>query len=172
MHSVFLYHAIRAGMDMGIVNAGQLAIYEEIDAGAARARRGRDPRAPRGRDRAAARDRRALQGRGGRRSGSRTSAWRAWPVIEAPGARAGQGHRRIHRRGHGRGAARARPSAARDRGPADGRHERRRRPVRRRQDVPAAGGEVRARDEEGRRAPGAVPRGGARTARAGRTARS
>ncbi|MBK7251231.1 MAG: methionine synthase [Gammaproteobacteria bacterium] len=31
MHSVFLYHAIRAGLDMGIVNAGQLAIYEEID---------------------------------------------------------------------------------------------------------------------------------------------
>ncbi len=31
MHSVFLYHAIRAGMDMGIVNAGQLAVYDEID---------------------------------------------------------------------------------------------------------------------------------------------
>ena len=30
MHSVFLYHAIEAGMDMGIVNAGQLAVYEEI----------------------------------------------------------------------------------------------------------------------------------------------
>ena len=30
MHSVFLYHAIAAGMDMGIVNAGQLAIYEGI----------------------------------------------------------------------------------------------------------------------------------------------
>ncbi|HEV2473402.1 MAG TPA: homocysteine S-methyltransferase family protein, partial [Chthonomonadales bacterium] len=30
MHSGFLYHAIRAGLDMGIVNAGQLAIYEEI----------------------------------------------------------------------------------------------------------------------------------------------
>ncbi len=30
MHSVFLYHAIAAGMDMGIVNAGQLAIYEQI----------------------------------------------------------------------------------------------------------------------------------------------
>jgi 5-methyltetrahydrofolate--homocysteine methyltransferase len=30
MHSAFLYHAIRAGLDMGIVNAGQLAIYEEI----------------------------------------------------------------------------------------------------------------------------------------------
>jgi 5-methyltetrahydrofolate--homocysteine methyltransferase len=32
MHSVFLYHAIRAGMSMGIVNAGQLAIYEDIPA--------------------------------------------------------------------------------------------------------------------------------------------
>jgi 5-methyltetrahydrofolate--homocysteine methyltransferase len=30
MHSAFLYHAIGAGMDMGIVNAGQLAVYEEI----------------------------------------------------------------------------------------------------------------------------------------------
>ena len=30
IHAVFLYHAIRAGMDMGIVNAGQLEIYEEI----------------------------------------------------------------------------------------------------------------------------------------------
>ena len=32
IHSVFLYHAIHAGMTMGIVNAGQLAIYEEIPA--------------------------------------------------------------------------------------------------------------------------------------------
>ena len=31
IHSVFLYHAIAAGMDMGIVNAGQLGIYEEIN---------------------------------------------------------------------------------------------------------------------------------------------
>ncbi len=31
MHSVFLYHAISAGMDMGIVNAGQLSVYEDID---------------------------------------------------------------------------------------------------------------------------------------------
>ncbi|MBZ0100415.1 MAG: dihydropteroate synthase, partial [Taibaiella sp.] len=31
MHSVFLYHAIRAGMDMGIVNAGQLQIYDDIE---------------------------------------------------------------------------------------------------------------------------------------------
>ncbi|MEM8984534.1 MAG: methionine synthase [Pseudomonadota bacterium] len=32
IHSVFLFHAIRAGMDMGIVNAGQLAIYEDLPA--------------------------------------------------------------------------------------------------------------------------------------------
>ena len=31
MHSAFLYHAIRAGLDMAIVNAGQLAVYEEIE---------------------------------------------------------------------------------------------------------------------------------------------
>ncbi len=30
MHAVFLYHAIKAGLDMGIVNAGQLALYEEV----------------------------------------------------------------------------------------------------------------------------------------------
>ncbi|WP_343313388.1 methionine synthase [Brucella sp. BE17] len=32
MHAVFLYHAIQVGMDMGIVNAGQLAVYDTIDA--------------------------------------------------------------------------------------------------------------------------------------------
>ena len=31
MHSSFLYHAIQAGMDMGIVNAGQLTVYDDID---------------------------------------------------------------------------------------------------------------------------------------------
>ncbi len=31
MHAVFLFHAIRAGMDMGIVNAGQLVVYDEIE---------------------------------------------------------------------------------------------------------------------------------------------
>jgi 5-methyltetrahydrofolate--homocysteine methyltransferase len=31
MHAVFLYYAIRAGMDMGIVNAGQLVVYDEIE---------------------------------------------------------------------------------------------------------------------------------------------
>ncbi|HEY6380191.1 MAG TPA: methionine synthase, partial [Pseudolabrys sp.] len=31
MHSVFLYHAIKTGMDMGIVNAGQIAVYDDLD---------------------------------------------------------------------------------------------------------------------------------------------
>ncbi len=31
MHTVFLYHAIKAGMDMGIVNAGQLGVYEDVE---------------------------------------------------------------------------------------------------------------------------------------------
>jgi 5-methyltetrahydrofolate--homocysteine methyltransferase len=31
MHSVFLYHAIKAGMDLGIVNAGQLPVYDDLD---------------------------------------------------------------------------------------------------------------------------------------------
>jgi 5-methyltetrahydrofolate--homocysteine methyltransferase len=31
MHSVFLYHAIAAGMDLGIVNAGQIAVYDDLD---------------------------------------------------------------------------------------------------------------------------------------------
>ena len=30
IHAVFLYHAIKQGMDMGIVNAGQLAIYDDL----------------------------------------------------------------------------------------------------------------------------------------------
>jgi 5-methyltetrahydrofolate--homocysteine methyltransferase len=30
MNAAFLYHAINAGLDMGIVNAGQLAVYDEI----------------------------------------------------------------------------------------------------------------------------------------------
>ena len=31
MHSAFLHHAIPAGLDMGIVNAGQLVVYEDIE---------------------------------------------------------------------------------------------------------------------------------------------
>ena len=79
MHSAFLYHAIKAGMDMGIVNAGQLVVYEDIP---------KDllehvediifNRRP-GRDRAAGRVRGDGQGRR-RRSASTISTWREAPV--------------------------------------------------------------------------------------------
>ena len=52
MHSAFLYHAISAGLDMAIVNAGQLDVYQDIPQGPARARRGRDLQPSRRRDRA------------------------------------------------------------------------------------------------------------------------
>ena len=59
-------------------------------------------------------------------------SWRELPVERAADPRAGRGHRRVHRGGHGGGPAAGRAAAGRDRGAADGRHERRRRPVRRR----------------------------------------
>src|SRR5690606_16489883 len=148
IHAVFLFHAIRAGMDMGSVNA--------------RAHGGRGARPPPRRRRAAAGDRRRVrrQRRGGRGHG------RAVALAAGAGAdhaRAGQGHRRPRRRRH-RGAApgdrgRRRATARGHRGPAHGRHGRRGRPVRRREDVPAAGREVRARHEEGGRPPRALHRG-------------
>ncbi len=55
MHAAFLYHAIQAGLDMGIVNAGQLAVYEEIPKDLLEQRRGRAAEPPAGRDRAAGR---------------------------------------------------------------------------------------------------------------------
>ena len=70
MHAAFLYHAIRAGLDMGIVNAGQLAVYEDIEPDAARARRGRPLRPPPGRDRAARRARAHGDGRRDARASS------------------------------------------------------------------------------------------------------
>ena len=140
MHSAFLYHAIRAGMDMGIVNAGMLEVYEEIDpalrelvedvllnrrpdaterlvdfgerlkaeaAGAAAERQKQEDGVAQGHRRGAAL------------------------------ARAGEGDRRLHRRGHRGGARQARAAAVGHRGAAHGRDGRGRRSVRRREDVPA-----------------------------------
>ena len=58
MHAAFLYHAIQAGLDMGIVNAGQLAVYERYRAAAAGAGRRRAAQPPARRHRAAGRLRR------------------------------------------------------------------------------------------------------------------
>ena len=162
IHSVFLFHAIHAGMDMGIVNAGALVVYDEID--------------PELRERIedvvlnrrADSTERLLEiapdfagdgaAAGGRDRGVALAAGR-----RADHARAGEGHRRLRRVRH-RGAAggdrrAGRPPDRGHRGAPDGRHERRRRPVRLRQDVPAPGGEVRAGDEEGRGLPHPVHRG-------------
>ena len=145
MHAVFLYHAIRAGLDMGIVNAGQLAVYEDVEPRAARADRGRHLRPPARRDRPPRRVRRP-----GERGGD---AARARPRV-ARGARRGAARararardRRLHRGRHRGGAPAAAAAARRDRGPADGRDADRRRPLRLRPHVPAAGGEVGAGDE-------------------------
>ena len=47
IHAVFLYHAIQAGLDMGIVNAGALVVYDEIDPELRERDRGRRPQPPR-----------------------------------------------------------------------------------------------------------------------------
>ena len=159
IHSVFLFHAIKAGLTMGIVNAGQLEIYDEI------------PKEP------ATRSRTVLNRSAGgtealleiadkyKGDGSvkeaETEEWRGLGG-QAPGACAGQGHHRVYCRRH-RGV----PAAvlAADRGhrrPADERHERGWRPVRRWQDVPAAGSQVGARHEAGRGPPDPLHRSGKR----------
>ena len=161
IHSAFLYHAIKAGMDMGIVNAGQLIVYEDIP---------KDllehvediifNRRPDATERLV---QFAEQVKGSGTKRETDLAWRDAHRAGAPLARARPRHRGLHRGGC-RGSAPAVRGAAPDhRRAADGRHEGRRRPVRRRQDVPAAGREERARDEEGGRVPPAL-HGGARSA--------
>ena len=141
--------------------------------GPAGARRGRAAQPAAGRHRAAGRVRARRCRRRGRRVPRPRTSGGAGTVEERLDARAGAGHRRLRRRRHRGGAAEVRPAARGHRRAADGRHERGRRPVRLGQDVPAAGGEERARDEEGRRLPDAVPGGGeAGERRAGRGARS
>ncbi len=80
MHSVFLYHAIRAGMNMGIVNAGQLAIYEDIPPKLKEAVE--DVILARRTD---ATERllevaETFRGGGGRKKAAEDRAWREWPV--------------------------------------------------------------------------------------------
>ena len=66
MHAAFLYHATGAGMDMGIVNAGQLAVYEDLPEALRTAVEGRAAQPPARRHRAPAGNRRALPRRGRR----------------------------------------------------------------------------------------------------------
>ena len=80
IHSVFLFHAIANGMDMGIVNAGQLAVYESIEPSLRGASRGRGPQSSSGRNRTPV-------GCGGSATGhqadpAKAQAWRELPVHE------------------------------------------------------------------------------------------
>ena len=154
MHSAFLFHAVQAGLDMGIVNAGQLAVYQDIPADLLELVE--DVLFDRRED---ATDRLVAFAETVTGSATRRTvdlAWRDAPVAE----------RLRHALVHGivnfieadteeaRLAARASPR--RDRGPADGRHEDRGRPVRGREDVPAAGGQERPGHETVRGLPRAV----------------
>ena len=159
MHSAFLYHAIAAGMDMGIVNAGMLEVYEEIE-----------PelkvlvedvllnRRPDATERlvefgeklkganvgtAVTEKNMPKQWRSGtveeRLSHALVKGIDSYIEIDAEEARVKLGRPLL-------GNRRA----------ADGWHERGGRSLRRGKDVPAAGGQVRTRDEEGGRAPHSV----------------
>jgi 5-methyltetrahydrofolate--homocysteine methyltransferase len=84
MHAVFLYHAIQAGMDMGIVNAGQLAVYDTIEADLREACEdvvlNRQPKAG-----GTATERlldiaERFKGAAGKEAKERDLAWREWPV--------------------------------------------------------------------------------------------
>ena len=152
MHSAFLFHAIRAGLDMGIVNAGQLAVYQDVPADLLELVEDVIfDRRPDATDRLIA-FAETVKGAGTKREVD--LSWREAPVEK----------RLAHALVHGivdfieadteEARQAARPPAGRDRGPADGRHEDRRRPVRLGQHVPAAGGQERPRDE----ALGGLPR--------------
>jgi hypothetical protein len=166
IHTVFLYHAIQAGMDMGIVNAGMVGVYDDVDP--VLRERVEDVVLNRRPDAGERLVEIAESAKGAARDDSKKLEWRGTP--EAP---VGVGQRLSHALVHGitdfivqdteeayqRRAGQRRAPAARDRRPADGRHEHRRRPVRPGQDVPAAGGQERARDEAGGGAPDPLHRG-------------
>ena len=133
MHAAFLYHAIRAGLDMGIVNAGQLAVYEDIPPELLE--RVEDvlfDRRPDATERLSNSPRRSSN-RGGQ-SGRGRLAWREAARRRTAFARPGARHRRLHRRRRRRGPAEISPVRCDDhRRPVDGRHADRGRSVRRRE---------------------------------------
>jgi 5-methyltetrahydrofolate--homocysteine methyltransferase len=158
MHAAFLYHAIKAGMDMGIVNAGMLEVYERNSERPSRSRRRRPAESPRRRHRTPRAPRRIREAKGERRGRRRRMAQRHRPGT--PLARARQRHRRLHRRGHRGSAPAISETARRHRRPSHGRHEHRRRPFRFGQNVFAPGRQKRPCHEKGCRLPHALHGGG------------
>jgi len=84
MHAVFLYHAIQAGMDMGIVNAGQLAVYDTIEPELREACEdvvlNRAPKAGGTATERMLEIAERFKGAGGKEAKERDLAWRDWPV--------------------------------------------------------------------------------------------
>ena len=147
MNAAFLYHAIHAGLDMGIVNAGQLQVYEEIPKDLLE--RVEDVLLNRRPD---ATDRLVEFARnvGPReKTDPKQLAWREAPVAERLKHSLVNGITDFIEAGRGRGTAPLRPVLAGHRRPAHGRHEPGRRSLRRRQDVPAPGRQECPCHEEG-----------------------
>ncbi len=95
IHAVFLYHAIHAGMDMGIVNAGQLAVYEEIPPDLRQAVEDVVLNRRSDATERAARARRTFPRRGRRGVTHRGPGLARVAGRQASGARTGQGHRSV-----------------------------------------------------------------------------
>ena len=148
-NAAFLYHAIHAGLDMGIVNAGQLAVYEDIEP--TLRERVEDvilDRRPDATERLVTYGA-TLQGKAAQEDKA-DPAWRHGTVEERLKHSLVHGIVDLYRDRRRRGPAEVRRLPGHHRRAAHGRHPGRRRSVRRRQDVPAAGREKRPRDEEGR----------------------
>ncbi|MGB1074317.1 MAG: dihydropteroate synthase, partial [Flavobacteriales bacterium] len=124
MHSAFLYHGIRAGMDLGIVNPTMLTVYDDIPADLLE--RVEDVLLDR-RDDATERlidFAEGLKGQSGTQA-KKDDAWRQLPCAGPHRTRPRQGHRRAHRGRRRRDLRRHRLPAEGHRRPPDGRHERR-----------------------------------------------
>ena len=135
IHTVFLYHAIKAGMDMGIVNAGMVGVYDDLDAElrervedvVLNRRTDAGERLVEIAESAEGRGQGRQRAAGLARRRRRRSAWRTRWCTASPTS-SSTTPRKCWQADPGQGRA----AAARDRRPADGRHEHRRRPVRRR----------------------------------------
>ena len=138
IHSAFLYHAVQAGMDMGIVNAGQLVVYEDIPPELLT--HVEDIIFNRRPDATERMVELAETVKGGGQKRQVDLRWRESTSRCSIESRARARHRRFHRGRRGGGAATKRATAGCHRRAADGWHEGRWRSVRCRQDVPAAGG--------------------------------
>jgi 5-methyltetrahydrofolate--homocysteine methyltransferase len=149
MHAAFLYHAIQAGMDMGIVNAGQLEIYEEIPARCWTAIEDvLFNRRPDATDRLVTL---AEAVRGGGKEKKEDLSWRELPVNERLAYALVKGIDAYIVEDTEAAQVGSRTAVTRHRRAAHGRHEPGRRSVWRGQDVPAAGGQKRPRHEKSRR---------------------